>query len=107
MFSILFYLAYYLPFIMTFSSGLFIISNGSVGYNFLAYPLDPTIADPYLLLCYTTALDCPYVFSSDSLIDSLTIVLSLYFTSALEIFLVVFILVPTMSVKPAADKECL
>jgi len=107
MFSILFYLAYVLPLIITFSSGLFNISNGSVGYNFLAYPLEPTIADPYLLLCYTTILDCPYVFSSGSLIDSFTVVVSLYFTSALDIFLVVFILVPTKSVKPAADKDCL
>jgi hypothetical protein len=34
-------------------------------------------------------------------------VLSLYFTSALDIFLVVFILAPIISVKPAADKESL
>lgn len=92
---------------MTFSSGLFIMSNGKVGYNFLTYALYPTIADPYLLLCYTTILDYPYVYSSDILIDSLTMVLSLYFTSALDIFLVVFILPPIISVKPAADKECL
>jgi hypothetical protein len=90
---------------MTFYSGLLIRSNGYVGNNFLAYNLDPTIADPNLLLCYTTILDCPYVFSSDSLIDSFTVVLSLYFTSALDIFLVVFMLAPTISVKPADDKE--
>jgi hypothetical protein len=73
----------------------------------LANALEPTIAEPNLLLCYTTILDCPYVYSSDSLIDSLIVVLSLYFTSALDIFLVVFILAPIISVKPAADKECL